>query len=163
MVVSLVLAGAGRSGEGLLLQLVGDAGSEHQGLFIYLFLNSIKMCPKVFDLDLTLMSPPGTPQHCSPEDKRRRRRKKCLERVQRETGRDKQNSRNYCNMENRDRQKERARRKLRQVMAQTPCLHLAPERAKIAFNGQRKRRELGHSGGAVGDERSKRIATKQTH
>lgn len=33
----------------------------------FFFFSSIKMCQRAFDLDLTLMSPMGTLEHCTPQ------------------------------------------------------------------------------------------------
>lgn len=65
----------------LLLPLAGDSGSENIRFF------RSKMCVRAFDLDLTLMSPPGTLQRRSPQvdgqhgglkANGRGRRKECL-------------------------------------------------------------------------------------
>lgn len=110
---SLILAGGqpgtsrggGRSGVVKVAAAVGwRLGKRTSGFF------RSKLYERAFDLDLTLMSPLGTLQRCSPsgwlttwafEDKRRRQRKGCLERVWdiRDRRGDKQHSRKGCNIE----------------------------------------------------------------
>lgn len=69
----------------------------------------------------------------------------------------------YCNIKKERKTQAKRRMELKQVMALTPRLHPAPQRAKISFNRLRQRIEMDHCGGTVGVQHSEKIATKQTH
>lgn len=158
----------------LLLLLAGDSGKQTSGFFDQNVSESTRPWSNLNEPtgDATAMFASGWRTTWRFEDKWRRRRKKCFEVGVREgktretetIRRDIQNSRKQCkNEEDWGREKERVRMELRQVMSLTPRLDPAPQRAKISFNRLRQREEMGHCGGTVGDQRSNRIATKQTH
>lgn len=48
---------------------------------------------------------------------------------------------------------------MRSVMARTPCLHLALEKAELSLKKLRQRRTMGHCAGTVGHQHSKRMTT----